>query len=231
MCRRCCHHLLLLLHLLLCVLPVLLPVRPMLLPPPRCCLLLLLSSFVLLLRCRVVSLALSSSARKQRAAHFQAHSTARRKIMSSPLEKELRKKYNVRTHTAADNGRRTIRRSRTAGDTSGYAAAGRWNETSSRMDERAAEPPHRTRPAAASLRRAAISIHPIPLPLPPPHDSRSAGCISLPDRCARWCHVSACVLDWILRPLCRVPPPTVVAALCVALSVVCVGSLSSHPQG
>lgn len=39
--------------------------------------------------------ALHSSARKARAAHFQAHSTARRKIMSSPLEKELRKKYNV----------------------------------------------------------------------------------------------------------------------------------------
>jgi ribosomal protein uL24 len=42
-------------------------------------------------------IAVSSAGRKSRAAHFQAHSTARRKIMSAPLEKELRKKYSVRS--------------------------------------------------------------------------------------------------------------------------------------
>jgi len=41
--------------------------------------------------------ALHSSARKARRDHFQAHSTARRKIMSAPLSKELRKKYGVRS--------------------------------------------------------------------------------------------------------------------------------------
>jgi hypothetical protein len=41
--------------------------------------------------------ALSSTGRKSRREHFQAHSTARRKIMSAPLDKELRKKYNVRS--------------------------------------------------------------------------------------------------------------------------------------
>jgi large subunit ribosomal protein L26e len=40
--------------------------------------------------------ALHSSARKSRRDHFQAHSTARRKIMSASLDKDLRKKYNVR---------------------------------------------------------------------------------------------------------------------------------------
>lgn len=39
----------------------------------------------------------SSSRRKSRKAHFQAHSEARRKIMSAPLSKELREKYNVRS--------------------------------------------------------------------------------------------------------------------------------------
>ena len=41
--------------------------------------------------------ALSSSGRKSRRDHFQAHSTARRKIMSASLDKDLRKKYNVRS--------------------------------------------------------------------------------------------------------------------------------------
>merc|ERR1719408_1108448 len=38
----------------------------------------------------------SSARRKSRKAHFTADSTARRKIMSSPLSKDLRTKYNVR---------------------------------------------------------------------------------------------------------------------------------------
>lgn len=40
--------------------------------------------------------AVHSSARKARRDHFTAHSTARRKIMSASLDKDLRKKYNVR---------------------------------------------------------------------------------------------------------------------------------------
>lgn len=39
----------------------------------------------------------SSSRRKSRKAHFGAASTARRSIMSAPLSKELREKYNVRS--------------------------------------------------------------------------------------------------------------------------------------
>ena len=39
----------------------------------------------------------SSSRRKNRLRHFSAPSHIRRKIMSSPLSKELRKKYNVRS--------------------------------------------------------------------------------------------------------------------------------------
>jgi ribosomal protein uL24 len=39
----------------------------------------------------------SSSRRKNRARHFQAPSHIRRKLMSSPLSKELRQKYNVRS--------------------------------------------------------------------------------------------------------------------------------------
>lgn len=39
----------------------------------------------------------SSSRRKNRARHFQAPSHIRRKIMSTPLSKELRQKYNVRS--------------------------------------------------------------------------------------------------------------------------------------
>jgi hypothetical protein len=37
----------------------------------------------------------SSSRRKSRAAHFKAPSSQRRVIMSAPLSKELREKYNV----------------------------------------------------------------------------------------------------------------------------------------
>ena len=40
--------------------------------------------------------AVASSRRKSRAAHFQAPSSVRRTIMSAPLSKELREKYNVR---------------------------------------------------------------------------------------------------------------------------------------
>eukprot|EP00343_Euplotes_focardii_P007177 CAMPEP_0205818786 /NCGR_PEP_ID=MMETSP0206-20130828/837_1 /ASSEMBLY_ACC=CAM_ASM_000279 /TAXON_ID=36767 /ORGANISM="Euplotes focardii, Strain TN1" /LENGTH=144 /DNA_ID=CAMNT_0053111533 /DNA_START=40 /DNA_END=474 /DNA_ORIENTATION=+ len=39
----------------------------------------------------------SSARRKSRKAHFTAHSTAKRKIMSASLSPELRKKYNVRS--------------------------------------------------------------------------------------------------------------------------------------
>jgi large subunit ribosomal protein L26e len=39
----------------------------------------------------------ASSRRKSRAAHYKAHSTQRRTIMSAPLSKELREKYNVRS--------------------------------------------------------------------------------------------------------------------------------------
>ena len=39
----------------------------------------------------------SSSRRKNRKRHFNAPSHIRRKIMSSPLSKELRQKYNARS--------------------------------------------------------------------------------------------------------------------------------------
>lgn len=39
----------------------------------------------------------SSSRRKNRCRHFSAPSHIRRKLMSSPLSKELRQKYNVRS--------------------------------------------------------------------------------------------------------------------------------------
>merc|ERR1711959_11617 len=39
----------------------------------------------------------SSSRRKSRKAHFTAPSSERRKLMSAPLSKELRAKYNVRS--------------------------------------------------------------------------------------------------------------------------------------
>ncbi|XP_059159618.1 large ribosomal subunit protein uL24-like [Physella acuta] len=41
--------------------------------------------------------AVSGSRRKNRACHFNAPSHIRRKIMSAPLSKELRTKYNVRS--------------------------------------------------------------------------------------------------------------------------------------
>jgi len=40
---------------------------------------------------------ISSSRRKNRKAHFSAPSSVRRKLMSAPLSKELRQKYNVRS--------------------------------------------------------------------------------------------------------------------------------------
>ncbi|KAJ5171985.1 ribosomal protein L24 [Penicillium capsulatum] len=43
------------------------------------------------------SLGLASSRRKSRKAHFSAPSSERRTIMSAPLSKELREKYNVRS--------------------------------------------------------------------------------------------------------------------------------------
>lgn len=53
----------------------------------------LLSVFAEILTC---SAAIHSSRRKSRKAHFSAPSSVRRNIMSAPLSKELREKYNVR---------------------------------------------------------------------------------------------------------------------------------------
>ncbi|EON96292.1 putative 60s ribosomal protein l26 protein [Phaeoacremonium minimum UCRPA7] len=44
-----------------------------------------------------VSKALHSSRRKSRKAHYSAPSSVRRNVMSAPLSKELREKYNVRS--------------------------------------------------------------------------------------------------------------------------------------
>ncbi|KAK4167305.1 ribosomal protein L24 [Cladorrhinum sp. PSN259] len=44
-----------------------------------------------------VNTKVSSSRRKSRKAHFKAPSSVRRDIMSAPLSKELREKYNVRS--------------------------------------------------------------------------------------------------------------------------------------
>ncbi|KAI1007137.1 hypothetical protein K3495_g1083 [Podosphaera aphanis] len=44
-----------------------------------------------------INSSLSSSRRKSRKAHFNAPSSVRRTIMSAPLSKELREKYNVRS--------------------------------------------------------------------------------------------------------------------------------------
>ncbi|KAF2018906.1 ribosomal protein L24 [Aaosphaeria arxii CBS 175.79] len=44
-----------------------------------------------------VNQGLASSRRKSRKAHFSAPSSVRRVIMSAPLSKELREKYNVRS--------------------------------------------------------------------------------------------------------------------------------------
>ncbi|KAF2431079.1 60S ribosomal protein L26 [Tothia fuscella] len=45
----------------------------------------------------VSTLGLASSRRKSRKSHFSAPSSVRRNIMSAPLSKELREKYNVRS--------------------------------------------------------------------------------------------------------------------------------------
>ncbi|BDD62351.1 60S ribosomal protein L26A [Monascus purpureus] len=45
----------------------------------------------------VFNKAIASSRRKSRKAHFSAPSSERRVIMSAPLSKELREKYNVRS--------------------------------------------------------------------------------------------------------------------------------------
>jgi len=44
-----------------------------------------------------LSTSVSSSRRKSRKAHFAAPSSLRRKILSAPLDKELRDKYNARS--------------------------------------------------------------------------------------------------------------------------------------
>jgi len=44
-----------------------------------------------------INSSLHSSRRKSRAAHYNAPSSVRRTIMSAPLSKELREKYNVRS--------------------------------------------------------------------------------------------------------------------------------------
>ena len=44
-----------------------------------------------------VNATLHSSRRKSRKAHFSAPSSVRRNVMSAPLSKELREKYNVRS--------------------------------------------------------------------------------------------------------------------------------------
>lgn len=117
----------------------------------RCCwsLLLLLRSFL-----GVSPAALSSSARKQRAAHFQAHSTARRKIMSSPLEKDLRKKYNVRTH------RKQTRVANAAMDSvQEEKAATRWT----RQQHPSGHAARRCTPISRCRSPSACDPHPLPL--------------------------------------------------------------------
>lgn len=53
-------------------------------------------SLSLLISLPYLSVEVSSSRRKQRKAHFDAPSHLRRKLMSSHLSKDLKKKYNVR---------------------------------------------------------------------------------------------------------------------------------------
>eukprot|EP01025_Chloroclados_australasicus_P003371 TRINITY_DN1078_c0_g1_i1.p2 TRINITY_DN1078_c0_g1~~TRINITY_DN1078_c0_g1_i1.p2 ORF type:complete len:167 (-),score=13.47 TRINITY_DN1078_c0_g1_i1:272-712(-) len=50
----------------------------------------------------------SSSRRKCRKAHFTAHSTLRRKLMSSPLSPELRRKYGTRSVPIRKNDEVTV---------------------------------------------------------------------------------------------------------------------------
>lgn len=56
-----------------------------------------LSSFFLSTAIMKINRFVTSSRRKNRKRHFNAPSHIRRKIMSSPLSKELRQKYNVRS--------------------------------------------------------------------------------------------------------------------------------------
>ncbi|KAF0985300.1 hypothetical protein HZS_6640 [Henneguya salminicola] len=53
---------------------------------------------------------ITSSRRKCRKAHFTAPSHERRKLMSSPLSKELRKKYGVRSLPIRKDDEVTVRR-------------------------------------------------------------------------------------------------------------------------
>ena len=57
----------------------------------------------------------SSSRRKQRKAHFQAPSPERRIMMSAPLSKELRAKYNVRSLPIRRDDEVKVRRGQSKG--------------------------------------------------------------------------------------------------------------------
>eukprot|EP00124_Ichthyophonus_hoferi_P002639 Ihof_evm7s188 gene=Ihof_evmTU7s188 len=63
------------------------------------------------------NLDVSSSRRKSRKAHFSAPSSVRRKLMSSPLSKELRTKYNVRSMPVRKDDEVTVTRGRFKGQT------------------------------------------------------------------------------------------------------------------
>ncbi|CAG5133647.1 unnamed protein product [Candidula unifasciata] len=63
--------------------------------------------------------AVSGSRRKNRARHFNAPSHIRRKIMSSPLSKELRQKYNVRSIPVRKDDEVTITRGHYKGQQTG----------------------------------------------------------------------------------------------------------------
>ncbi|BFZ01522.1 hypothetical protein BsWGS_04561 [Bradybaena similaris] len=63
--------------------------------------------------------AVSGSRRKNRARHFNAPSHIRRKIMSSPLSKELRQKYNVRSIPIRKDDEVTITRGHYKGQQTG----------------------------------------------------------------------------------------------------------------
>eukprot|EP00123_Amoebidium_parasiticum_P006928 comp17754_c0_seq1/m.17760 comp17754_c0_seq1/g.17760 ORF comp17754_c0_seq1/g.17760 comp17754_c0_seq1/m.17760 type:complete len:140 (-) comp17754_c0_seq1:154-573(-) len=61
------------------------------------------------------NLNVSSSRRKSRKAHFSAPSSIRRKLMSAPLSKELRQKYNVRSVPIRKEDEVTVTRGRFKG--------------------------------------------------------------------------------------------------------------------
>merc|ERR1712127_639585 len=61
----------------------------------------------------------SGSRRKQRQRHFTAPSRIRRKIMSAPLSKELRKKYNVRSIPIRKDDEVMVARGHYKGQTTG----------------------------------------------------------------------------------------------------------------